>query len=149
MRKAEWERRYGVLEVLEDQRKAEIGKQLEPREPLTSLLEGPAEQVQGPLRILERDHRRGAGLGHREKLQDRRGDHPQRPFRSNEELLEIVAGIVLAQSAQAVPDLPRGQDNLKAQQELARVAIAQHGRAARVRRKVTADLAASFGGETQ
>src|SRR5215470_3182207 len=64
-------------------------------------------------------------------------------------MLEIVAGVVLTQPAQPVPDFAGGQDYLEAQHEFARVPVAQYRRTARVRREVPADFAAALGGEAQ
>ena len=49
----------------------------------------------------------------REEFEGRGGDDPERAFAADEELLQIVAGIVLAQAAQPVPDPPVRQDDLE------------------------------------
>jgi hypothetical protein len=64
-------------------------------------------------------------------------------------MLEIVAGIVLPEPPQPVPDPPVGQDDLEPEHEVARVAIAQHVHAARVGREIAADHAAALSAETQ
>ena len=43
--------------------------------------------------------------GQRMQLQRRRGDDAQRAFAADEQVAQVVAGVVLAQPAQAVPDL--------------------------------------------
>ena len=85
----------------------------------------------------------------REQLQHRRGDDAERALGADEQLLEIVAGVVLAQSAQAVPDAAVGEHDFEPQRQFARVAEAQHGGAAGVGRQVAADRAASLGAERQ
>ena len=48
------------------------------------------------------------------QLQHRGGDDAERAFGADEELLQVVAGVVLAQAAQAVPDRGRRQARLRA-----------------------------------
>ena len=91
--------------MLEHEREAKIGEQLEAREPLAAGIQGPLEQRQGFFGTSQRHDRGRTGLGQGKELQHRRGDHPQRPFGPDEKLLQVVAGVVLAQAAQAIPDL--------------------------------------------
>src|SRR5712692_7190261 len=88
-------------------------------------------------------------LGQGKELQDRRCDYAERSLGTDEKLLQVIAGVVLAQTAQAVPHLPRGQHDLESQHELASIAIAQHRGADRVVGQIAADFAASLGGEAQ
>ena len=60
----------------------------------------------------QRDRRLGRA---REKLQRRRGDDAERAFRADEEIAQVVAGVVLLQGAQAVPHLPVGRHHLEPQ----------------------------------
>ena len=85
----------------------------------------------------------------RKQLQHRGGDDAERAFGADEQLLQVVAGVVLAQAAQAVPDAAVGQHHLDAEHQLARVAVAQHRGAAGVGREIAADRAAALGGERQ
>jgi len=64
-------------------------------------------------------------------------------------LLQIVAGVVLAQTAQPIPDAPVGQDHLDSEHQFAGIAITQHGDAAGIGRQIAADLAAALGGEAE
>jgi alpha-beta hydrolase superfamily lysophospholipase len=83
-----------------------------------------------------------------EEDKSRRGSHDaQRALRADEEMFQIVARIVLAQPPQCRPDLACGRDHLKTQTQLARIAIAQHGRASGVGRQVAAHRAAALSGE--
>jgi hypothetical protein len=103
-------------------------------------LEGGQRGAGGGARALEQRHRRGqrrhgGQRGHlrrrqRVQLQRRGGDDAEGAFGADEQVLEVVAGVVLAQAAQAVPDLAAGQHDLEAQRQVARVAVAQHLRAA-------------------
>ena len=85
----------------------------------------------------------------RKELHGRGGDDPERAFAADEELLQIVAGIVLAQAAQPVPDPPVRQHDFEAQGQLARVAVAQYRDAAGIGRQIAADLAAALGAEAE
>ena len=83
----------------------------------------------------------------REELQHGRRDDAKRSFRADEQLLEVIPGIVLAQAAQAVPDPAIGKHDLDAKHEIAGIPEAQHGRAAGIGGQVAADRAASLRGE--
>src|SRR6185436_2810063 len=78
--------------------------------------------------------RRRAGLW--KKLEHRRRDDAERAFGADEELLQIVTGVVLAQAPQAVPEPPVRQHDFETQYEIAGVAIAEHVDAARVGGKI-------------
>ena len=64
---------------------------------------------------------------HREQLQARRRDDPEGPLRSHEEMLHIVAGVVLAELAEARQHAAIGEHHFEPQHEIARVAVMQHG----------------------
>ena len=74
----------------------------------------------------------GTDVRAREQLQRRRRDEAQAAFGADEEMLEVVAGIVLAQGAQAVPDATVGEDHFEAEGEFAGIAVAQDLHAAGV-----------------
>ena len=84
-----------------------------------------------------------------EELDRRGGDDAERALAADKELLQIVAGVVLAQPPQPVPDPPVGQYDLEAQGQLAGIAVAQYRDAAGVGRQIAADLAAPLGTEAQ
>ncbi len=86
-------------------------------------------------------HENGRHLGRpRKEFQRRRGDNAERTLRADQQAFEVIARIVLAKCFQAVPDLPAGEDRLKAQHEIAGISIAQDVNAARVRCDVAADF---------
>ncbi len=85
----------------------------------------------------------------RKKLEHCGGDDAERAFAAQKKLLQVVPGVVLAQAAQAVPDLAIGEHHFEPQHQLARVAVAQHRRAAGVGGQVAADRATAFGGKRQ
>ncbi len=122
-------------------------KQLEGRQAVAAALAQMAQQLDRALRVLHGNPGRRRGGRLRMQFQHRRRDDAERALGADEELLEVVAAIVLAQAAQAVPDTPVGQHGFEAEHLLAGIAVAQHIDAARVGRKIAADLAAAFGGQ--
>ena len=93
---------------------------------------------------------RGArGRRPRLQLQRGRGDDAQRAFAADEQVAQVVAGVVLAQARQAVPHLAVGGHHLQAQAQLARIAVAQHLGAAGIGGQVAADGATALGGQAQ
>ena len=113
---------------------------LEARETGAEPLLGQSEQRRRRGKRRQRRHRGHHGGRPRMQLQRRRRDDRQRPFAADEEIAQVVAGVVLAQARKAVPDAAFGSDGLEAEAQLARVAVAQHLRAAGVGREVAADL---------
>ena len=122
-------------------------------------LEGDHVVARVGLQVAQQLHRRRQ-VGHgdqrgdhlarlREQLQRRGGDHAQRPLAADEQLLEVVAGVVLAQPAQHRQHLAGRQHDLQAQHQVARHPVAQHRGAAGVGRDVAADLAGPLGGQRQ
>ena len=76
--------------------------------------------------------------------QHRRGDHAQRAFGADEQVLQIVAGVVLLQLVEIVEDAPVGEHHLDAQYMGPRDAVSERLGAAGIGRKVAADGAGSF-----
>jgi hypothetical protein len=116
-------------------------------DPLAESLAQRGEQLDRLARAVEgnpcRRARRGLGI----EPQHRGGDHAERAFGAEEKLLQVVAGVVLAQAAQPVPYPAVGQHDFEPEHLLARIAVAQHVDAAGVGGKVAADLATALGGE--
>src|SRR5262249_38902470 len=110
---------------------------------------GGVEQACGGVKRSDRRERGYLRARERKKFQRGRSDDAERAFRSDEDLLQVVAGVVLAQAAQAVPYLAGGKYHLEAKRQIARVAIAQHLCAAGVGREVAADGCRAFRGETE
>ena len=86
--------------------------------------------------------------GLRKQAEHRGRNDAQRALRTDEHLFHIVAGIVLAQSAQTVPDAAVWQHHLEPHDQRSCIAIAQHLNAAGVGRDVAADLTGAFSAET-
>ncbi len=76
------------------------------------------------------------------ELQRRRRDDAERALRADEQIAQVVAGVVLLQRAQAVPHLAVRRHHLEAERQRARVAVGEHADAAGVGRQHAADLAA-------
>ncbi len=113
--------------------------QLEGRDPAANTLAGEREQRQRLPGALEPDE--GGRLRPRigEEPQGHGSDDSERAFRADEQALDVIAGIVLAQLAQRVDDPPVGEDRFDARDEVARVAIGDDRQAAGVGRDVAAD----------
>ena len=77
------------------------------------------------------------------------GDDSQGALRADEELLEIVAGVVLAEGGERVEDAAVGEDGLDAQDGAVQAAVAQQAQPAGVGGDVAADLAAALGAEVE
>ena len=60
-------------------------------------------------------------------------------------MFQVVSGVVLAQTAQSVPDLAARQDDFQTERQVTRVPVAQDLYSAGVGGQVAADLAASLG----
>ena len=71
----------------------------------------------------------------------------ERAFGADEELLQVVAGVVLAQRRQLVEHAPVRQHDLEAEHERAHHAVAQHRRAAGIGRDDAAERRAALGSE--
>ena len=82
----------------------------------------------GPRRLLRRGQQRHAGVerrtggqrSHRRRRprvqgQRRRGDDRQRALAADQQVAQVVAGVVLAQAGQAVPDVPAGRHRFEPQ----------------------------------
>ena len=85
----------------------------------------------------------------RRQFQHRGGDDAERALGADEQLAQAIAGVVLAQPAQAVPDRAVGQHDLQPQHEVAGVAVAHRVVAARVHREDAADLRGAFRADRQ
>ena len=77
------------------------------------------------------------------------GDDPQRALGADEQLAQAVAGVVLAQPAQTVPDRAVGQHHLQPQHQVARIAVTHRVVAAGVDRQHAADLRGALGRNRQ
>ena len=113
-----------------------------------------AERFAQAAEELERSGRRGEANecgrnrgGSRKQAQRRRRHDAERALGADEELLEVVARVVLAQRRELVQHAPVRQHDLEAEHEGAHHAVAQHGRAAGIGRDDAAQRRAALGAE--
>ncbi len=137
----------GHVLVHQGQRKAV--HHLEAGQARAQVLVGQRQQAHGG--IERRQSRPGGELARRHRVDLHRcgGDHAQGAFAADEEVAQVVAGVVLAQALEAVPDLALRIDDFEAQAELAGIAIAHDLGAAGIGAQVAADGAAAFGRQRQ
>ncbi len=76
-------------------------------------------------------------------------DHAQRALGPDQQVAQVIAGVVLAQPFQPVQDRAIGQHRLQPQAQVARIAVAQHVHAARIGRQHAADPRRAFRGQRQ
>jgi hypothetical protein len=108
-----------------------------------------AVQAQGGRHIRHRQPGRGGLSGLREELAARCGDETQRAFGTDEQLLQVIARVVLAQAAQAVEHPAIRQHHFKPEHQLARGAKTQHRGTTRIGREVAAQLATALRRQAQ
>ena len=137
-----------VRPVFDDDLNAETRNDLKPCDPAAGHFLRQCQEVAGGCGRGQADHRGRPVLRLREQLQNGAGHDAEGALRADEEILEIIARVVLAQTPQAVPDAPVGQDNFQAEHQVPGVAIGKHRGAAGVRAYVAADLAGAFRADT-
>ena len=86
---------------------------------------------------------RHLGTRLRTQAQQHARNHPQRAFRTDEEVLEVIARVVLDHGAQHGQHRAVGQHHLQAQHLLTHHAVLQHTVAARIGGDIAANLAAA------
>ncbi len=138
-----------VREMMQDEVDAQIRDQLEGSQRRAQHRLRQFEQTQCCVRIPYRGHRRDLCRRQRIELERRGGDHAERALGADEEIAQVVTGVVLAQPAQAVPDLAFGGDHLETEAQFARIAVAQHGGAAGIGRQIAPDGAGAFRREAE
>ena len=114
------------------------GQDLETLQRLGRRLE-PAQQRQRRLRIARRRPGGRTCGGQRHQPQCRCGDDPQRPFRTDQQLRQVVTPIVLLQCGKPVMHAAVRQHRLDARDQPAHRPEAQHLRAARIGRDEAPD----------
>src|ERR1700746_999046 len=113
--------------------------QLESRELVASCRAGARKQVHYMLDPGKAEKRGLHFSGLWEKLYGGRSDDAQCSFAADEELVQILAGIVLAQAPEPVPNSAVGQNHLEPQCQLAGIAVAQYRDATGIGRQIAAD----------
>ena len=149
LRRAPGQRQAHLRKMRHHQVQAESRHQFESRQRRTASLLRQRQQLQRLLRRVECNQRGQFGGRLREQFHHCSRDDAQRAFRADVQIAQVVAGIVLAQAAQAIPDRAvRGHD-FEAEAQLACIPVAQDGRAAGIGRQIAADAARPFGGERE
>ena len=142
--------RYAQLRhVLGHQRQGEAPHHLEPRQPRAQVLVRQAQQAYGSLHGRHGRPGSEAGSGLWKELERGGGNDAQRALTANEQVAQVVAGVVLAQPLETMPHLALGRHYLQPQAQLACVAIAHDLRTARVGAQVAADGAAALGRQAE
>ncbi len=125
--------------VLKHQIDAQAQHQLEAGDAAGGVLDGQSQQGE---RRLRRGHPDEGGF-HRARPwhqpQHRRGDDAERALGADEQVVEIVAGIVLLELVEIVEHAPVGEHDFEAERMRARDAVGERGGAAGIGREVAAD----------
>ena len=122
-----------------------IGDHLEPLDTVTQLRLDQAQQRQRIGRGGDADPADRAGGNGGDQSQRRRRDDAQRPFRTDQQLLDVIAAIVFLQRIQPIEDAPVRQHRLHPLDQRAHRAVAQYLRAACVGGHQPADRRRSLG----
>jgi hypothetical protein len=85
----------------------------------------------------------------RPELERGGGDDAERALGPDQQRLQVIAGVVLAQRAQGMQHAAVRQHRLDAEHQLARHAVAQHVQAAGIGGQIAADLAAALRAQAQ
>ena len=118
--------------------------QLEAGDAARGALGREAEQIE---RRLRRGHADEGGLDRarpRHQAQHRGGDDAERAFGADEQVLEIVAGVVLLELVEVVQHAPVGEHHFDAERVRARDAVGERGGAAGIGREIAADGAGAL-----
>ena len=136
-----------VGNVLQDQVERDARHELERRDRIAGERAQARQQRDRRLRIGDADECSERPRGPREQFARRGGDDAERAFRADEQIAQVVAGVVLAQRLEAIEHAAVGQHDFEAEHEVAHHAVAQDRGAAGVRRQVAAELAGAFRAE--
>lgn len=83
------------------------------------------------------------------QLERGRCDDAERAFAAHVQVAQVIARVVLAQAAQAIPDRSLGGHDFQAQGQVAHIPVAQDGVAASIGSQVAPDRATTFGCQGQ
>ncbi len=143
------QRRSDIAQIVEHQVQRRARDQLERRDGAARQPLGFAQQAHGRVRRRHRDEGYRARARLRHQLEHRGGDDAQRSFGADEQVFQVVAGVVLAQAPQRRVDAPIGQHRLDAEHQVPHIAVAQHRGTAGIGRQIAPDLARAFGADAQ
>ncbi len=137
------------MPVLQHELDADARKQLESCERSAGVRERTREECGRAFELPQSRHRRHALDGLRIEPQHRCRDDAERALRADEQVLEVIARIVLAQRLEPVPHAAVGEHDFKPERKLARIAVSEHAYPAGIGGEHAADLAAPFRGKAQ
>ena len=138
-----------VGRVLHREFECDARNELEARDAAAGALVGEIEQRERCVRGGQADE---GGLDRaraREQAQHRSGDDAERAFSADEDVAQVVAGVVLLELAQIVEHASVGEHDFESHHQFARDAIGERAGAAGIGREVAADGAAAFRAERQ
>ena len=130
--------------MLEHHLDAHPQHQFEARHAAGGALGGEAEQLERRLRRRHPDERDFDRARTRHQPQHRGGDDAERAFRADEQVLEVVAGVVLLELVEVVEHAAVGEHHLDAERVRARDAVGERGGAAGIGREIAADGAGAL-----
>ena len=130
-----------------DELDSEPRHQLEGRDGIAERFAHPREQGEGGCGRGQRRKCGGGGRGPREQSQGRGRHDAQSPLGADEQLLEVVARVVLAKAGELVEHATVRQHHLESQDQRAHHAVAEHGRSAGIGGDDAAQRRAAFGAE--
>src|SRR5215468_6870859 len=101
-------------------------------------------------RGLRRRHTDEGGLHRRERrkqLEHCGRNYTERAFSTDEQVFQVVAGVVLLELVERVQNAPVCQHHFEADHKVTRDTVSEGGGAARIGGQIASDRAAAFGGE--
>ncbi len=131
--------------VLHDELDALPGHDLEARDVVAGALLRQTQEFEAGFRRGHADKRGFDRARPRHQAQHRRGDDAERAFRADEQVFQIVAGIVLFQLVEIVEHAAVGQHHFETERVRAGDAIRQRSGAAGIGGEIAADGAGAFG----
>ena len=138
-------KRIGAVRNMADhQVEPNLSDHLERRQPVAAGGAHPVEQSEDVVQIAQARHHGDLGAGQGVELENRLGDDAEGALGADEQMLQIIAGVVFAQAAEAAPDAAVGKHHFQTQNQIAGVAVAQHADTAGIGGEIAADAAASF-----
>ena len=135
--------------MLDRERDRDARHELEGGERLAGGAPQMLQQLERARRRIDSDERGGAVARLGKELQTSSRDHAERALGADEQRLDVVARVVLAQALESRQHASVREHDLEAEHQVAHHAVAQDRGAARVGREVSADLRRPFRAQAQ
>ena len=126
-----------------------VGYIFERRDTVASRFAQSRQHPHGPHRVGHRKEGRFDRAWHWKQLQAGSRHDAERALGADEQVTQVIAGVVFAQTRQAVEHTAIGRDDFQAQHQVARHAVMYGRETARIGRDVPADLATALRSERQ